>query len=93
MAVSVWIPGYLRQFTGGVSRVDLSPAPATVGAALAALWAVHPGVRDRVVTELGEVRPHVNVFVGSESIRFLGGLEARVADREEISIIPAVSGG
>jgi molybdopterin converting factor small subunit len=93
MAVAVWIPGYLRQFTGGDSRVDLTPAPATVGAALAALWQLHPGVRDRVVTERNEVRPHVNVFVGNESIRYLGGLDAPVCDGEEISIIPAVSGG
>ncbi|MEO5618464.1 MAG: ubiquitin-like small modifier protein 1 [Candidatus Eisenbacteria bacterium] len=93
MAVSIHIPGHLRQYTGGAARVDFSPAPATVGAALSALWERHPGVRDRVVTERGDVRTHVNVFVGSESIRYLGGLDAQVADGEEISIIPAVSGG
>src|SRR5262249_25486117 len=64
-----------------------------VGDALAALWALHPGVRDRVVTEQGEVRPHVNVFVGVESIRFTGGLETPLRDGAEISIVPAVSGG
>ena len=93
MAVSVWIPGYLRQFTGGLARVELEPAHASVGAALEALWDTHPGVRDRVVTERGEVRPHVNVFVGTESIRYLGGLDATLRDGDEISIIPAVSGG
>lgn len=93
MALTVWIPGYLRQFTGGAARVDLAGSPATVRDALAALWEIHPGVRDRVVTERHEVRPHVNVFVGTESIRWLGGLDAPLRDGDEVSIIPAVSGG
>lgn len=93
MGVVVHIPGYLRQFTDGRDRVVLDTAPATVGDALAALWDAHPGVRDRIVTEAGAVRPHVNVFVGDESIRYTGGLATPLEDRAEISIIPAVSGG
>jgi hypothetical protein len=50
-------------------------------------------VQPRVVTEAGEVRPHVNVFVGSESIRYSGGLATPVPDGAEIVILPAVSGG
>jgi molybdopterin converting factor small subunit len=93
MAVAFMIPGYLRQFTAGSNRVASDARPATVGEALATLWGLHPGVRDRVVTEQGEVRPHVNVFVGRESIRFTGGLDTPVADGDEIWIVPAVSGG
>jgi molybdopterin synthase sulfur carrier subunit len=87
------IPGYLRPFTGGQSRVRIDASPATVGEALRALWTVHPGVRDRVVDEQGVVRPHVNVFVGTESIRYTGGLATPVRDGDEVSIVPAVSGG
>jgi molybdopterin converting factor small subunit len=93
MAVRVHLPGYLRAFTGGEGRVTLADPPATVGGVLAAVWAIHPGVRDRVVTERGVVRPHVNVFVGHESIRWTGGLDTPVADGAEITIVPAVSGG
>ena len=93
MAVQIHLPGYVREFAGGHSRVTLAGAPATVGEALTALWALHPGVRDRVVTEQGEVRSHVNVFVGPESIRFTGGLATPLAADDEISIVPAVSGG
>lgn len=89
----IYIPGYVREFTGGHRCVTLTGSPATVGDALAALWVLHPGVRDRVVTEQGEVRPHVNVFVGSESVRFTGGLATPLAADAEISIVPAVSGG
>ena len=93
MGAVVHIPGYLRQFTDGRDRVELHATPATVGDALAAVWDTHPGVRDRVVTETGEIRRHVNIFVGEESIRYTGGLATPIVDGGEISIIPAVSGG
>ena len=83
----------LRTFAGGRSRIEVdAPAP-TLAAALDALWEVCPGARDRVVTEQGEVRPYVNVFVGPESVRGTGGLAMPVRDGAEISILPAVSGG
>jgi len=50
-------------------------------------------VRDRVLTETGEVREHVQLFVGFESIRFTGGLATAVPEDSEIHIVPAVSGG
>lgn len=93
MSVVVHIPGYLRTWTGGASRVALATAPRTVSDVLEDLWELHPGVRDRVVTEIGEVRPHVNIFVGNEAIRWTGGLDTPVPEDAEISIIPAVSGG
>lgn len=98
MRVVFLIPGHLRAFTAGADRVtvEVAPAggaPAAAGEALEALWQLHPGVRDRMLTEQGEVRPHVNVFVGTESIRWTGGLATPVAEGAEISIVPAVSGG
>ena len=66
---------------------------ATVGDALARVAAQWPAVTDRVLTEQGELRRHVNVFVGDESIRFLDGLATRVDDGATIMIVPAVSGG
>jgi sulfur-carrier protein len=50
-------------------------------------------VKDRVMDEQGRVRPHVNVFVGAESIRDTGGLETPLAAGAELHIIAAVSGG
>lgn len=93
MPVTFHIPGYLREFTGGRSPVEINSSPATVREALDALWKLHPGVRDRVLTEQGEVRQHINVFVGNECIRFTGGLATRVTDGAEVLIVPAVSGG
>jgi len=93
--VVVLIPTPLRPFAGGRSRiqVELAGEPASLQDALEALWLVAPGVRDRVLTEQGRVRQHVNVFVGTESCRWTGGLETPVADGAEIAIFPAISGG
>lgn len=93
MAVRCHIPGSLRPLTGGEGMIVLDAGPTTVGEALALLGKLYPGVRDRVLTERGEVRPHVNVFMGSENIRYTGGLRTPIADGGEISILPAVSGG
>jgi sulfur-carrier protein len=93
MAIFFHIPGPLREFTGGQGRIEISGAPANVGEALAILWTMHPGVRDRVVTEQGQIREHIGVFVGDESIRYTGGLATPIVAGCEISIIPAVSGG
>ncbi|KGK98729.1 hypothetical protein LI82_05360 [Methanococcoides methylutens] len=41
----------------------------------------------------GEVRRFVNVYVNGEDIRHLSGLATEITDADEISILPAVSGG
>jgi molybdopterin synthase sulfur carrier subunit len=87
------IPGALREFAGGRSQVEVESPPATLDQALLVLWTLCPGMRDRVVTEQGEVRQHINIFVGNEDIRYSGGLATPVTDESVISIVPAVSGG
>ena len=95
MRVVFLIPTPLRPFAEGRSRIDLEvgSGPVSLGDALAALGKAAPGVRDRVLTEGGEVRPHVNLFVGAESCRWTGGLATSLADGAEITILPAISGG
>ena len=93
MSVTVALAGSLREHAGGAAEVRLAAAPRTVGEALEALFATHPGLRDRIVGETGQVRRHVNVFVGRESIRDSGGLETPLAEGAEITVLPAVSGG
>jgi molybdopterin converting factor small subunit len=93
MPVTFHIPGALREFTNGRSRVEIQNSPATLAEALTALWTLYPGVRDRVATEQGQVREHINIFIGDENIRYTGGLASPITAGTEISIVPAVSGG
>jgi molybdopterin converting factor small subunit len=79
--------------TGGNSHVDVETSGGTLRDALEALFAARPGIRDRVCTEQGEIREHVNVFVGDTAARWADGLAMPIADGVEISIIPALSGG
>ena len=87
------VPGPLREFSGNRGEVRVQGEAASVSDALALLWRECPGARDRVLTERGVVRPHVNIFVDGENIRSAGGLSAAVRDHAEIVIVPAVSGG
>lgn len=93
MPVTFHIPGPLREFTAGRSTVTIDQAPATLAEALSALWKLHPGLRDRIVTEQGQVREHVNIFIGEEDVRYTGGLTSRISAGSDISIVPAISGG
>ncbi|MBV9339449.1 MAG: MoaD/ThiS family protein [Acidobacteria bacterium] len=93
MSVTFSIPGALRDFTGGRSRVDIEGSPATLADALSLLWNLYPGIQDRVLTEQGELRQHINIFIGEENVRYTGGLASPVSPGAEISIVPAVSGG
>jgi molybdopterin converting factor small subunit len=79
--------------TGGRGQVEVETAGGSLRDALEGLFAAHPGIRDRVLTERGEIRQHVNVFVGNTEARTMGGLATPVANGMEISIIPAISGG
>ncbi len=93
MPVTFLIPGPLRSFAAGQTRIAIEPSPATLAAALDALWKLYPGIRDRVVNEQGQIREHINVFVGNDDIRYTGGLHTPLPDGAEIAIIPAISGG
>ena len=91
--ITFQISGYLTEFTGGRAEIKIDRGAATVGDALDGLWNAHNGLRDRVLTEQGEVRPHVNVFVNSEVVRRDRVLQTPVEGDSEICIMPAVSGG
>ncbi len=93
MAVTFLIPGPLRFFAEGQSAVRIEQPPATLAGALEILCGKYPGVRDRILTEQGQIREHINVFVGQEHIRYTGGLQTQITDGAEISIFPAISGG
>jgi molybdopterin synthase sulfur carrier subunit len=93
MSFVFWVPGPLRELAGDRGEVRVEGAAGSVSEALSLLWSRCPAVRDRVLTELGEVRPHINIFVDGENIRDAGGLGASVQDGAEIYILPALSGG
>jgi molybdopterin synthase sulfur carrier subunit len=93
MGIMVELPTVLLPYVRGRSLELPSAGCVTVGDALALLSARCPGVVDRMLDELGELRPHVNLFVDDKSIRFTGGLQTPVRPDSTIVVVPAVSGG
>jgi len=49
-------------------------------------------MRDRVLTETGEIRAHINIFVWNESIRYSGGLATPLPEESDVFIVTAVNG-
>jgi len=79
---------------GGTEEVDLpDEPPPTVGAVLDALVVRRPGLADRLRTPQGTLQCYVNVFVGPDSIRSLGGLGALVPSGVEVWVVPPGGGG
>ena len=93
MPLTFVISGPLRELAGNRSEVEVAGTAESVSDALSLLWRECPSFRDRVITELGELRPHLNIFVDGESIRYSGGFGTKVRDGAEIVILPALSGG
>jgi sulfur-carrier protein len=91
MSVSVRIPTILRTYTGGVSEVKAEGAD--LAAVLDDLDANYSGIKGRILDEAGQLRRFVNVYVGSDDVRFLDNLATPTPDGTQISVIPAVAGG
>jgi sulfur-carrier protein len=93
--VGVRVPASLRRYTAdaAVVEVELGDQGPTVRWILDRLGELHPDLERRVRTEQGDLRPHVNLFVDTDNVRDLAGLATPLADGDQLSIIPAVSGG
>ncbi|HZD04906.1 MAG TPA: ubiquitin-like small modifier protein 1 [Longimicrobiales bacterium] len=93
MGVTVHLPAPLRELAGGRAVVPVDRTVATVGQAFEALREELPAVYERILDERRELRPHVNVFVGREDVRWSGGLGTPLEDGSQVVVLPSVSGG
>src|SRR3978361_2060734 len=91
MAIEVRVPTILRNYTGGQKIVEGSGS--TLSALLDDLDAKHNGLKGRLITPEGGLHRFGTVDVKDEDVRFLGALDAKLADGYSISILPAVAGG
>jgi sulfur-carrier protein len=94
MPIEVRIPTILRTYTGGEKAVTADGS--SLSALIDDLEANHPGIKERLIedSDSGQnLRRFVNVYVNDEDVRFIGGLEAELADGDEVVVLPAVAGG
>ncbi|MDT5043796.1 MAG: sulfur-carrier protein [Actinoplanes sp.] len=91
MAIEVRVPTILRSYTAGAKVVEGSGD--TLGALIDDLDSKHKGLKGRLITDEGALHRFVNVYVNDEDVRFLGALDAKLADGDSITVLPAVAGG
>jgi len=89
--VLIRVPAPLRSCCGGAAELRLSAA--TVRAVLVELERLYPSLHRSVCDETGAVRRHVNVFVNTSHMRDREGLDTALVPGDEVTILPAVSGG
>jgi len=91
MSVTVRVPTPLQRVAGGAKNVKA--AGASVSAVIDDLERQFPGFKDRLCEDDGSLRRFINIYVNGEDIRYSQGIDTAIKDGDEMSIIPAVSGG
>lgn len=91
MAVKVLIPTPLQKFTNNLATVECKAS--NIKELLDSLEENFKGIKERLCDEKGNPRRFLNIYVNSEDIRFLDGVETALNDKDEVSIVPAVAGG
>lgn len=85
------IPAPLRSYTEGTSKIDLQATD--VRGAVKELTAKYPALNPHLYTDDGDLRPYVNLFVNSEDVRHLQGLDTELGKQDQLRIIPSIAGG
>jgi molybdopterin synthase sulfur carrier subunit len=91
MTAVVRIPTVLRPAMGG--QVTVAVDGATIGDVLGGLTSTYPAIKGQLLNDDGTLHRFLNVYVNDDDVRYLGGVEAPVADGDEITLLPAVAGG
>jgi molybdopterin converting factor small subunit len=84
----VIIPSQLRSYTRGAAEVEMTAA--SLVEVLANLDTAFPGIRFRMIDELGRIRPHIRIFVARELVRTI---DVPLKPTDEVQIVGALSGG
>jgi molybdopterin synthase sulfur carrier subunit len=87
----VRLPTVLRTHAGGASVVKAEGE--TVADVLGWLENAYPGLAGQLRTADGAAHRFVNVYVDDDDVRYLEGLDTKVGEGSEVSILPAVAGG
>ena len=53
----------------------------------------HPATQDQLFGPDGSLNRYVNVYLNDEDVRFVDGINTKLADGDTVTILPAVAGG
>jgi len=91
MPVEIKLPTVLRAAADGQASVSVDGA--TVGDVFTTLVDKYPGLRENLLDGSGGMHKFVNVYKDDDDIRYLDGLDTKLADGDVLTILPAVAGG
>ena len=91
MSVRVKIPAPFRWFAGDQQELWLDAED--VAGLLARIRADYPELAARICEPDGAPKGFINIYLNEQDIRFLSGCDTRVADGDEVLIVPAIAGG
>jgi molybdopterin synthase sulfur carrier subunit len=91
MSAVLRVPTVLRPSMGGESIIAVEGS--TVGEILLKLSVEYPAIKGQLLNEDGTLHRFLNVYVNDDDVRYLGGVEASIANNDEITLLPAVAGG
>jgi molybdopterin synthase sulfur carrier subunit len=89
--ITINVPGPLREYCAGTAQLSLEAD--TVRTALEHLERNEGALYRNICDETGAVRRHLNVFVNTNNVRDLDGVDTTLKQGDEVTILPAVSGG
>jgi molybdopterin synthase sulfur carrier subunit len=92
MSIKIRIPTPLQNLTQNKPEVEIEAAR-DVKELIDKLEEKYPGIKGRLCDESGVLRRFINFFVNDEDIRFLEGINTKLKDGDEVSIVPAIAGG
>lgn len=102
MTVLFHVPEVLRRYSGGeeIVRVEIgsgialgAAARPTVRDAAESLFAIHPGLRTRTLTEAGALWPYLVLVRNGRELPRDAALGERLADGDVVEIVGAAEGG
>lgn len=88
---TVILPAPLRPFAAGRKEVDVTGH--TVADALGDLMQQHPGLRQHVFDERGELRAFVHLFVDGEEVEDAARNPKPLNAETRLTLLPSIAGG
>lgn len=89
--VRVTFSSALMSATGGEKETEAQGS--TLKEVLDFLFEKYHPLKEKIWDPSGKLRRFINVYVNGKDVRFLKGFDTRLKDGDEITILPAISGG
>ena len=94
MEIKIIIPSPLRNLSNGERSVNIElDENSTIIDSINKLNDIYSGISAKIIDENNSLHNFVNIFMDGEDVRYMQGVDTKLIQGSEISIVPAVAGG